>query len=359
MRRLMQTNAAQASDDAGLELSVVCPFYNEEVILTEALAAMLASLRRLDKEWELIVVDDGSTDGSRGIAKAAAADEPRLRVIHYDRNRGRGHALRSGIANAQGDVIVTTEMDLSWGEDIVERLDSAMAADPYVDIIVASPNLPGGGYRNVPWNRVWVSRLGNLVVRALVTNVVTMNTGMTRAYRRDVIQSIPLDEDRKEFHLEVISKAYALGYRIAEIPAVLEWKTFKGEAKKGKRKSSSKTKRLMLTHSLFSLFANPIRYVWGLSGIVAAASTIFFLLAVGSYLTGEVAAYAAIVSLSLALMAVVLFSFGIVVQQGNAIQLELWRLKRDLLREINRPQRFLEQPPKKAPAAAGEAGEST
>lgn len=314
-----------------LELSVVCPFYNEEAILAEALDGMLAALERIPVRWELIIVDDGSLDASRGVALEKAASEPRLRVLFYDRNRGRGHALRTGIRAARGAVVVTTEMDLSWGEDIVERLYAAITSDPGKDIVVASPNLPGGGYRNVPAYRVAVSRIGNFIIRALVSNVATMNTGMTRAYRREVIQSIPLDEDRKEFHLEVILKASAMGFRIDEIPAVLEWKKFKGEAKKGKRKSSSKTNKLMVTHGLFSLFANPIRYIWGLAALSAVVSVVFLTLAVWAYATGEVAAYAAIVSTVLALMAVVLFLFGVVVHQGNALQLEIWRLKRDLL----------------------------
>ena len=315
------------------DLSVVCPFYNEERILAEALDGMLTALRRMPVRWELIVVDDGSIDGSRAIAQDAEEREPGLRVLFYDRNRGRGHALRTGIAAARGDVVVTTEMDLSWGDDIVERLYAEMTADPHVDIVVASPNLPGGGYRNVPAYRVLVSRLGNFVIRGLVTNVVTMNTGMTRAYRREVIQAIPLDEDRKEFHVEVILKAYAMGFRIEEIPAVLAWKKFRSEGQKGKRKSSSKTNKLMVTHGLFSLFANPIRYIWGLAALVAVVSAAFFAVAVGAYVTGQVAAYSAIVSLSFALLSVVLFLFGIVVQQGNALQLEMWRLKRDLLLE--------------------------
>ena len=175
--------------EATLGLSVVCPFYNEGAILAEAIETLAKALRRLDVEWELIVVNDGSTDGSAEVAKEAAAGDPRIRVLGYAFNRGRGHALRTGIAQARGEIIVTTEIDLSWGEDIVERLFTAAQNAPEVDIVVASPHLAGGGYRNVPAGRVFFSRVGNWVIRLCMGNLVTMNTGMTRAYRRDSIQS--------------------------------------------------------------------------------------------------------------------------------------------------------------------------
>jgi hypothetical protein len=91
-----------------------------------------------------------------------------------------------------------------------------------------------------------------------------MNTGMTRGYRRDAACRCP-DRGRQEFHLEVILKATAFGLRIREIPAVLEWKQYKHRGQRIKRKSSSRVNRLIVSHSLFSIFANPVRYVWGLS----------------------------------------------------------------------------------------------
>ena len=77
-----------------------------------------------------------------------------------------------------------------------------------------------------------------------MSNAATMNTGMTRAYQRDAIRSLTLDEDGKEFHLEVVLKAQALGYRFHEIPALLEWKEYKHQGRRVERKSSSKIDRL-------------------------------------------------------------------------------------------------------------------
>ncbi len=319
-----------------IEVSVVCPFYNEAAILDHAIRKMLEQLAGLKQSWELIVVNDGSTDGSLAIARQLEKLDPRLRVLGYPYNRGRGYALRTGIAAAAGKIIVTTEIDLSWGETIVHELVSAMQAWPEADIVVASPHLPGGGYKNVPPKRVWLSRIGNRVIRMCISNATTMNTGMTRAYRRQVIQTLPLFEDEKEFHLEVILKATAFGFRIREIPAVLEWKEYRRAGQAVRRKSSSRVNRLVVSHTLFSLFANPVRYVWALSLLTFLTGLVWFGLAVWFWLAKQVSAYAALMSFLLFIMAFVFFILGIVVKQGYMIQRELWTVQRFQLRDAPR-----------------------
>jgi glycosyltransferase involved in cell wall biosynthesis len=316
-----------------IDVSVVCPFYNEAGIIEQSIRDLAENLERLDCEWELVVVNDGSTDGSEDIARHASLRYPRVRVLGYPCNKGRGAALLTGIRNARGGIIVTTEIDLSWGENIVHDLIAGMREHPEADIVVASPNLPGGGYRNVPAKRVLLSRLGNKVIRACMSNVATMNTGMTRAYRRAAVMSLPLHEPGKEFHLEVILKATALGLRIHEIPATLEWKDYKLAGRLVGRKSSTRVNRLIVSHSLFSLLANPVRYVWALSFLVFLAGLLFFAAAVVQYIGKQVSAYSAIVSLLLFIVAGSLFVVGIILKQGHMIQRELWTLQSGLLKQ--------------------------
>jgi glycosyltransferase involved in cell wall biosynthesis len=312
------------------ELSVVCPFYNEEMIIEDTVRTLLERMRELDTSWELIIVNDGSTDGSKEIAVRIVDEDRSLKLLSYSVNRGRGYALRRGIDQAQGKIIITTEIDLSWGEDIVSRLYKQMKDHPEIDILIASPHLPGGGYKNVPRKRVLFSHYGNVIIRALMSNATTMNTGMTRAYRREVIKSLPLDQDRKEFHLEVIMKAQAFNYNFSEIPCVLEWKEYKHEDERVKRKSSSKVNQLVLSHTLFSLFANPIRYVWGLGAVIVLVSFFFFVWSIIRLVLGLVSVFTITISLSLAIIALLFFAFGIIAQQGYMVQREIWTLKRDL-----------------------------
>lgn len=314
--------------DTPIDVTIVCPFYNEAGIVEQSVLTLLEQLSTLDCCWELIVVDDGSTDGSREIVRRIADTRPELRLLGYRPNRGRGHALRAGIAAARGELIVTTEIDLSWGEDIVHRLVAAMRQWPDAHIVVASPHLPGGGYRNVPARRVFFSRFGNRVIRACVGDTVTMNTGMTRVYRREVIQSLPLMEDHKEFHLEVILKATAFGYRIREIPALLEWKEYKHGGQRVARKSSSSVGKLVMSHSLFSLFANPVRYVWGLAFASFALAALFLASAILLFVLQRVSVYMALMSVGLLLLGLLLFVMGVLLKQGFMVQRELWVLQR-------------------------------
>ncbi|MEZ4423543.1 MAG: glycosyltransferase family 2 protein [Gemmatimonadota bacterium] len=335
-----------------IQVSVVCPFYNESQIIEHAVRTLLERLSTLGRTWELIVVDDGSKDGSRAVVEPLMEDHPELRVLGYPRNRGRGHGLRTGINAARGDIIVTTEIDLSWGEDIVHRLVAAMEEWPDADLVVASPHLEGGGYKNVPAKRVFLSKFGNLVIRACMAGAATMNTGMTRAYRREIIQSLPLHEDGKEFHLEVILKAAALGYRVREIPSLLEWKEYKHRGQRVKRKSSSKIQKLILSHTAFSLFANPVRYVWGMAIASLTIGFLFLLWAIFLLITGQVSAFSALLSVSMVILGILLFVIGLVLQQGNTVQRELWLLQRQQILE----RRAAPPPPAAvaAPAAAPE-----
>jgi glycosyltransferase involved in cell wall biosynthesis len=314
-------------------ISVICPFYNEAAIIEASIKRMLGNLASLGKPWELIVVNDGSTDNSFAQAHALMATSPNLRVIGYPNNRGRGFALRTGIEAAKGDVVVTTEVDCSWGDDIVHRIVKTFDEQPNTDMVIASPNLPTGGYENVPSERVLVSRLGNVVLRAALTSRITMYTGMTRGYRRERFLELPIDEDEKEFHLDVARKALAFGFSIREVPAILAWQHEK-LAKPGSatRKSSSRVRKLMRTHLMFSAFAAPIRYILMIVGALSIPATGFLIASVYNLLTLQPSGFYLFASFFLYLFALVVLLIGLLTHQNIATQTELWRLRSELRR---------------------------
>ena len=309
-----------------MKVSVVCPFYNEESIIFNAAKGMLENLKSLSCNWELIAVDDGSNDNSLKEIKRVFDKENNAEVIGYVQNQGRGHALKTGINSAIGDIIITTEIDLSWGDNIVKEIIEKFEKEPQLDAVIASPNLKYGEYKNVPFKRVLVSKLGNFIIRWLFTKNITMNTGMTRGYKRSVIKPLQIDEKGKEFHLEVLLKLVTLGYNISEIPAVLEWKDQKlmsGGSKK--RISSSKTKKLIFTHLNFAVFANPIRYFWLFSTICIFGSFFFISVALQRLFYAEASINLALIGLLLALFSLIFFGFGIIATQNIRILKEIWR----------------------------------
>jgi glycosyltransferase involved in cell wall biosynthesis len=313
-----------------MKVSVVCPFYNESAIIEKAAQEMLQTLRRFGDEermdWEFIGVNDGSRDNSLELIQTVLHTEPRARLISYEQNQGRGFALKTGIDAATGDIIVTTEMDLSWGADIVRDICKKFKTDSRIDVVIASPHLTGGGYRNVPRKRVVISQVGNMILRVFFTKKITMNTGMTRGYRREVIQPLRTEEKGKEFHLEVLLKLVNLGCYIVEIPATLEWKDHKlAQEGSQKRKSSSNITQLIFSHLNFAVFANPIRYFWAFSLACILAGGVALLWAFERLLTGQPSIYLALMSLLLGLFGLLFFGFGIVTAQNNRIMKELWR----------------------------------
>jgi glycosyltransferase involved in cell wall biosynthesis len=298
-----------------LRLSVVCPFFNEEAIIEAATARMLSGLTAAfgDSDWELILVNDGSRDRSLAFVgemlKSAAGS---LRLLSLPRNQGRGRALKVGIDAARGDIIVTTEVDCSWGDDIVRRLYDVLEQHPEVDFVIASPHLPGGGLVNVAPKRVFLTKVGNLLIRTFFAPEITMSTGMTRAYRRHVIQPLVLLENGKEFHLEVLLKLRTLGFKAAEIPAVLTWQEHK-LAREGspKRQSSTRIAKTINSHLRFLAIAQPVRYFAWFSAVSLLTGLGFLGAAVVMLLTHGTAAYLALVGLLMLLFCLLFLGFSV------------------------------------------------
>lgn len=196
--------------------------YNEEDHIAGNIERIVSAMAALGASWEYIIVDDGSTDGSRQKAQEAVAQIPNCRVVGYPENRGRGFALRSGFTAARGEFVISTESDLSWGEEILSAIHQSLRQSK-ADVVVVSVYQPHGGMENVPLFRRLLSSWGNKFMRWCFGGNLTMLSGMTRGYRRRVLEALYLEEDDKEIHLEIIAKARALGFRLQEIPGTIRW----------------------------------------------------------------------------------------------------------------------------------------
>lgn len=311
-----------------IRLSVVCPFYNEEAIIEAATRRMIQDLRQDfgDSGWELILVDDGSRDRSlMFLQNTVGAADGAVRIFSLPRNQGRGRALKTGIDAARGELIVTTEVDCSWGDDIVRRLVEALDEHPEVDFAVASPHLPGGGLVNVSPKRVFLTKIGNLLIRFFFASHVTMNTGMTRGYRRPVIQPLVVHENGKEFHLEVLLKLLTLGFKVTEVPATLTWQEHKlARRDTAKRKSSTRIAKTINSHLRFIAIAQPVRYFAWLSAISMLTGAGFIAAAVWMLLTGSPAIYLALVGLIMLLFCLLFLGFSVLFFEQRESMRESW-----------------------------------
>jgi len=239
-----------AGETQKVDFSIIAPMYNERENVARTVEAIKREMDDFEGSWEFIMVDDGSTDGSREEAEKFCKEDPRFRVVGYSTNCGRGRALRTGMAAARGDIIATTDFDLSYAPEHLKRMYAELKRDPEVDAVLGSAYMPGGSTSGVPWFRLFVSKAGNRILRFTLGGRFHTITCILRAYRRNVLRSLELESDGKEIHLEILSKLMALGYRVKEIPAHLTAR------KKGR--SKFRFRATTISHLLFSAFERPM-----------------------------------------------------------------------------------------------------
>ena len=201
-------------------LSLVVPAYNESARLGRTLAAVFAYLGEQPYRAELIVVDDGSTDDTAGVAERgfAAAGRTQARLIRVEPNRGKGHAVRAGLLAARGAVALFTDADLSTPITETPKLVAPIRAGQY-DIVFGSRALDRkliGVHQ--PWRREQSGRVFNLAVR-LATGLPFWDTQCGfKAFRMDVCRAVVEGSriDRFGFDVELLYIAHRAGLRLKE-----------------------------------------------------------------------------------------------------------------------------------------------
>jgi dolichol-phosphate mannosyltransferase len=204
-----------------LRTLVVIPTYNEWENLPPLVTAVLA----VDPALDVLVVDDGSPDGTGELADALAAAQPRLRVLHRQGKQGLGTAYLAGFRDALArDYAAVVEMDADFSHDPADlpRLLAPVAAGQ-VDLVLGSRWTAGGGTRNWPRTRQGLSRGGSWYARTVLQVPVRDLTGGFKCFHRRVLERLDLDRVRTGgygFQVELTYKAILAGFRVQEIPII-------------------------------------------------------------------------------------------------------------------------------------------
>lgn len=307
-------------------LSIIVPMKDEEAVVAETARRLSAAAETVvGGAWEILLVDDGSTDRTHALASEIAARDPRVKVLRHVTNHGRGRALRTGFAAASGAVVISVDADLSYDEHHVPRLYRALLEGD-ADVVLGSAYMPGGQVEGVSARRLLPSKIGNWILRFALDGRVYTATCVLRAYRREVLDAIDLESDGKEIHLEILERVWAAGYRVKEIPATLRGR------QKGQGRSKSTFLPTVKSHLIFSFVTRPM-VVFGVGGVGMILGGIV----TGGYITwlwthGRLNPERPLVVLMtlLILGGAQLLSFGFVALQVGELRREIARVQRDL-----------------------------
>ncbi|GFO53610.1 glycosyl transferase [Geomonas sp. Red276] len=225
-------------------LSVVIPVYNER----ETVLRLIEQVRAVEIPKEIVVVDDGSTDGTRELLEGVTGDD--LRVAFHPRNLGKGAALRTGFALVKGDVVLVQDADLEYDPRQYHKLLLPIL-EGKADVVFGS-RFVTGDYRRVLyfWHMV-----GNTIL-TLISNLFT-NLNLTdmetcyKAFRREILDRITLKENRFGFEPEFTAKVARLKLRIYEVGISYSGRTY-CEGKKINWKDGVSALRCIVKYNVFS-----------------------------------------------------------------------------------------------------------
>ncbi len=203
-----------------LRVLVITPTYNER----DNLETFVRSLHAVVPEAHVLVVDDGSPDGTGEIADRLAASDPRVRVLHRAGKLGIGSAYLAGFQIGLRDGYdVMCEMDTDLSHDPKYLPAFLRAIEDGADIVIGSRNIPGGGVDGWGPGRHFISKGGSLYSRAILGLGVKDLTSGYKAFRREALEGIDLAQVRSEgysFQIELTYRAVLRGFRVVEVPIV-------------------------------------------------------------------------------------------------------------------------------------------
>jgi len=201
--------------------SIVVPAYNEHQRIGGTLEAVVAHARQHQWNVEVVVVDDGSSDGTPEMVTRFAADNPEVRLVQNPGNRGKGCAVRNGMLASRGEVLLFTDADLSAPISEASKLFAEI--EKGADVAIGSRWLDSSlQYQRQPFKRQVMGRVFNLFVRMLLNFPYRDTQCGFKAFTRNAARRIfPLQRiTRWGFDPEVIYLAHKMGLRVAEVPVI-------------------------------------------------------------------------------------------------------------------------------------------
>jgi dolichyl-phosphate beta-glucosyltransferase len=203
------------------KLTVVVPCYNEQQRLPRSIERIEAYLGSRGDSYELILVDDGSSDGTRRVMDGAAARNPAVSIVAMPANRGKGRALAEGVRASRGDTVLVTDADLSTPIEELGKLESALAAG--AGVAIGSRSIKGSRVElSQPIYRVLMGKAFNVLVQIVLLPGIWDTQCGFKLFRGDIAREVfeGLTTDGFGYDPEVLFLAKRKGVKITEVPVV-------------------------------------------------------------------------------------------------------------------------------------------
>ena len=201
-----------------MKLSLCIPLYNELSIIEDTAKAVSEYMEKTFDDYEVIFSNDGSTDGCDKAVEAL--NLPRVRVVGYEQNRGKGYAVRKAMLEAVGDVVMFTDADLAYGLDVIKKVYDTFIEKPESDMVIGSRNLSADGYEGYTFIRKVMSKVYIKVLCIAGGFKLSDSQCGCKAFTGDAVKKIftRCEVDRFAFDFECILWAVKYGMTITEIP---------------------------------------------------------------------------------------------------------------------------------------------
>ena len=208
-------------------LSIVIPAFNEESRIGSSIDRLREFLNTFDQSWEIVVVDDGSTDTTAAIVSEHAASEPRIRLVKAGHG-GKGAAVRRGMIEARGEWRFLSDADLSMPPDNLPRFFDGEDGSPRFDVAIGSREAFGARRIGEPWSRHFLGRVFNWTVKLVAMRGIEDTQCGFKLYSSEAAEAVfPLQRlDGFSFDIEDLLIARKAGFSIGEIP--IDWQYYEG-----------------------------------------------------------------------------------------------------------------------------------
>lgn len=205
-----------------MKLSVLLPAYNEAENIRRFPKELVPYLGALNLDYEILVIDDGSLDGTGEVARLL--NIPNLSVLVHEKNKGVGASIRTGIAAAKGELLVMLDADLTFHPKYIKDLLERFNQDD-VDFVIGSPKLAGWSNDIQLYRRV-ITYCANLVYSLLFGKGITAVTPIFRLYKTADLKELQLESEKFDITVEILFKLILAGKKYAEVPASLGVRQF-------------------------------------------------------------------------------------------------------------------------------------